>query len=97
MAVTGGSCSGSILDLTVQPLLVVQGATVNVSWNTAHMSVCSVTNNAGALTWTGLTGASKVSAPITGRTIFTLSCVDLLGVPLTASKTVNIVPTFNER
>lgn len=81
----------------VRPLLVRSGNTVSVSWSVDNVQACTVTGSNGD-SWSGASG-TKTSSPITGQTIYRLSCTPLVGAsgsPVNQSSTVNIVPIFNE-
>lgn len=99
---TNGSLSGSYgypdcavltptLSLSATPPRVRSGDATSISWSaTGGVTSCSVTKN-GAAWESGLSG-SNVSAPVTSRTTFKLTCD--IGTP--KSVTVNIVPSFKE-
>jgi len=99
---SSGSCGGTILNpdvktWQVRPLLVRSGNTVSVSWDVANVQSCTVTGSNGD-SWSGISG-NQTSSPITGQTIYRLSCTPLAGAsgsPVNKSTTVNIVPIFNE-
>ncbi len=100
----GGTDSGGSFTATghlqVFPPLVRSGNTVQVYWDVANAQSCSVTGTNGD-SWTGLfSGTSgQTSSPIIEQTIYTLSCESLSGASpasVTESKTVNVVPVFQE-
>jgi hypothetical protein len=83
--------------LQVQPRLIRPNSTVLVTWNISNASSCSVSGSNGD-SWTGTSsGAGKTSAPLSGRTVFTLSCIGLDSSNLRESIVVNLVPTYDER
>lgn len=92
--------SPNITSWQVAPTLVRSGEPTFVSWNTVDVSDCTVsgTNNK---SWSGKTGTREQSDPIFGQTVFSISCAALAGASpatvSTSSKTVNIIPTFQEQ
>jgi hypothetical protein len=83
------------------PVLVQQGETVQIYWQVENISSCTVTGSNGDLwsdTFSGTTG--KTSGSITAQTLYTLSCQALPGATppsLSESRTINIVPIFEEQ
>lgn len=87
--------------LQVRPLLVRSGETVHVYWNATNVSSCSVTgSNDDSWPDTPLSGSDgKTSSAIVKRTTYTLFCTALPGATpssITETKTVNIIPIFEE-
>jgi hypothetical protein len=85
------------LDLRVIPSLLRSGKTTKVNWSATGVSSCTVAGQNGDA-WSGLLSAigGNISKPITGETIYTLSCIDLSGTTQTKSATVRIIPAFQE-
>ena len=80
----------------VRPTLVRSGEHVNVSWDTQNVKWCTVSGtNPPGDSWSGHSGA-ELSGPITGSTVYTLSCTGLDNSPVTRSTTVNIIPFWVE-
>ena len=92
--------SPNITGWQVAPTLLRSGESTFVSWNTTDVSDCAVSGTNGD-SWSGTTGDRKQSSAILGQTTFSISCTALSGAsPSTVSmspKTVNIIPTFQER
>ena len=92
--------SPNITGWQVAPTLLRSGESTFVSWNTTDVSDCAVSGTNGD-SWSGTTGDRKQSSAILGQTTFSISCTALSGAsPSTVSmspKTVNIIPTFEER
>lgn len=92
--------SPEITGWQVAPLLLRSGESTFVSWNATDVSDCAVSGTNGD-SWSGTTGTRKQSSAILGQTTFSISCSALSGASpatvSTTSKTVNIIPTFQER
>ena len=87
--------------LWVIPTLVRKGETTLVYWDSRNVSSCSVSGTNGD-SWVGKSSglSGKETLPITEQTIYTLSCTALpnaLPPSITATKTVNVIPVFEER
>lgn len=93
--------------LKVQPSIVTSGDSTFVRWNVSNVSSCTVSGtngdhwtvagNAGN-DWTSSSGhPGMTSRPITGQTVYTLSCTGLDGSTVNETATVDIVPVFEER
>jgi len=89
--------TAAILDLRVIPSLVRSGNTTKVNWSATNVQSCTVSapNGDG---WNGILSAigGEISKPITGETVYTLSCIDLKDIVKTKTATVKIIPTFKE-
>ena len=87
--------------LQVIPSLVRKGQTTRVYWDSRNVSSCSVSGTNGDSWGTKFSGLSgKETLPITEQTIYTLSCTALPNASppsITATKTVNVIPVFEER
>jgi hypothetical protein len=85
------------LDLRVVPSLVRQGDTTHVNWSAQNVQSCTVIAPNGD-SWSGLVSpiGGRTSSPITTQTVYTLSCIDLDGLPQSKQATVRILPTFQE-
>lgn len=87
--------------LQVIPILVKSGDPVQVYWNVANASSCSVIgNNGDAWNMTSSGTAGQTSSGITAQTTFVLHCVALPGATppsVQESQLVNIIPIFIER
>lgn len=86
--------------LTVSPAAIRRGDTATVTWSTTNASACTLEQNLPGQTvqtWSGMSGTES-SAPITGLTLFSLSCTDALGVVTSevASTSVRIIPNLIE-
>ena len=100
---SGGDGSGiipdAVLDLSAIPSIIRSGKTTQVNWNATNVRAdsCTVTAPNGD-SWTGATSpvGGETSAPITGQTIYTLSCVDLHGATQTKTEIINILPVETE-
>ena len=92
--------SPNITSWQVSPLLLRSGESTFVSWNATDVSDCAVSGTDGD-SWSGTAGDRKQSSAILGQTTFSISCTALSGAsPSTVSmspKTVNIIPTYQER
>jgi hypothetical protein len=105
----GGACYipvPSIVTWSVLPLLVRSGSTAHITWAADNVASCTVTGSNGDGTSGGATGAwtgnegDQNSSPITGQTIYTITCQGFPGATpasVTESTTVNIVPLFQEQ
>lgn len=97
---SGSACIGAPAPsalLAVSPLLVRNGTTVQVSWQALHVQSCTVSGTNGD-SWSSTSG-SYTSRPILGQTVYVLTCQALPGASpstITDSKTVNIIPIFQE-
>jgi hypothetical protein len=81
----------------VKPSLVRKGNTTRVYWSSQDIASCSVTStNSDA--WSTLVSpvTGEISSPITGKTTYTLTCVDGNGATHTKKASVHIPPTFRE-
>src|SRR3989344_1194756 len=87
--------------LQVIPSLVRKGQTTRVYWDSRNVSSCSVSGTNGDSWGTKISGLSgKETLPITEQTIYTLSCTPLTTAShpsITATKTVKVIPVFEER
>lgn len=104
---SGGGCvippapsTGTGRELLVQPDLITQGQSVNVSWGpVANADTCSVTedNPSPAVNdlWTGVSGSYQ-SDVLDVETTYTLLCAGA-GGNLTQTATVNIAPSWREK
>src|SRR5665647_652671 len=74
--------SGSISQFIAVPSRVRSGKTASLSWSTANMASCAVTDNNGNTVSNAL---SSTSTPVTiqAQTIYTLSCTDTNGNAVT--------------
>jgi len=96
-----GGCvvpSPSIASWSVHPILVRQGTSVQVSWQTQNVQGCTVSGTNGD-SWTTNSG-TQTSSPIEEQTIYTITCQGYPGSsPASVSQytTVNIVPQFQEQ
>jgi hypothetical protein len=102
---SGGACNpapaAADATLTVRPMLVRRGGTVQVTWNSVDTISCTVTSTGGDA-WTGRFG-TLLSSPIMQQTTFTLTCiarsrsVGAAGATITRTATVNVIPIFDEQ
>lgn len=80
------------------PSLIQPDTAVSLSWSAtnAQAGSCSLSGTNGD-SWT-LSGTSgtKTSSALASETIFTLSCIDLNGDPVSTAVTVTLVPSFEE-
>ncbi|MFQ5541126.1 MAG: hypothetical protein ACE5F4_02680, partial [Candidatus Paceibacteria bacterium] len=85
------------ISLSAPTLVRSQNAT-QLSWSASNIEAnsCSLSGTNGD-SWT-LSGASgtKTSSALSSETIFTLSCTDLNGDPVSTATTVKIAPSFDE-
>ena len=78
------------------PSLVQPNTSATLSWSASNTSSCSLAGtNGDSWTLSGTSG-SKTSLPLSSETIFTLSCTDGNGDPVSTATTVKIVPSFEE-
>jgi len=92
------------LRLTV-PSLIARGKTVQVTWSADNVASCNPVIGTNGDSFPHLTlgdtfyspVGGRTSSDITGRTTYTLSCIDLNGTPHTKTATVNIAPRVRER
>ncbi len=84
--------------IRVRPSLLRTGDSTIVEWSASNVSSCVVAENNPLIndSWTGADGV-QASSPISGQTVYTLSCAGLDGSTLGRSATVNITPTFDEQ
>lgn len=87
------------LVLAALPSLVRSGDSTKVNWSATNVTSCVVTSTNGDR-WTTVFSdiGGNPSRPIRGKTIYTLSCLDLHKdpvLPITAE--VNVIPAFQER
>jgi trimeric autotransporter adhesin len=82
----------------VAPVLLRSGRTAVATWTSAYTSACTVTEDNPNISdsWTG-TSNTRTTSAIAEQTTYTLSCTGLDGSVVTRSKTVNIVPTWQEQ
>ncbi len=85
------------LSIKVVPFVVRSGGTTQVSWSATNVDSCVVNGDNGDA-WAGVSSPveDQTSSPITQRTIYTLSCIDLEDETQTKTETVNIVPVWSE-
>lgn len=92
--------SPNVVTWRVAPLLVRSESTTLVTWDVRFVVSCTVTGDNGD-SWTDDTGTGSVgthrSSGLTRRTVFTLNCAGFDGTRISLSKTVNIVPVFDEQ
>ncbi|MCE9541236.1 hypothetical protein K8R03_01600 [Candidatus Kaiserbacteria bacterium] len=86
--------------LQVFPSLVRRNGTVQLYWNAANVSSCTISGTNGD-SWTDKLsgGTGKVSSAIVAQTVYTLTCNSLpraTPATITDTVTVNVVPVFNE-
>jgi hypothetical protein len=91
-------CSGPppppplIPSVTLNPIPVINyGGTATLSWNVANVDSCSINNGIGGVV---LTGGPINSAPLTGDTTFTLTCLQG-GVPISADQIARVRPSVD--
>ena len=98
--------------LEVRPSLVQREQSTRLYWNVDNVTSCTVTGTNGQQWGTpptyadaGCNGTScdagasgKTSLPITGQTLYTLTCTPFTGAPAFTpeTKTVNLAPVFEE-
>lgn len=87
--------------LQVRPLIVATGATAKLYWNVSNVQSCTVSGSNGDH-WIGsFSGTSGTStAPIMGKTTFSLRCVAPQGASpatINESATVSVAPTWQEK
>jgi len=97
-----GPCNSSpFIKLTVSPTLVRKLDKTWISWDVDNVTSCTVKDDKGIDSWGPFgdsIGPPRESAEITGRTVYTLACIDLDGDPYTPiTKVVNIIPEFEEQ
>lgn len=94
--VKGASASVAITSptatMSASPDRVTKNGSVGVTWTTTQCGTVSVTKNGTAFS-TDLSGTNVSSGPITGQTVFRVSCD---GASALASVIVNVVPGFDE-
>lgn len=84
------------IDFRVRPQLVRSGTQVTVTWSGTDLQSCQVTSDHGD-SWSGISG-TKTSKAITRQTVFTISCAgELEGSSVIDSKTVDVIPVFDEQ
>ena len=86
--------------LQVRPLVVNPGNTVKLYWNVANVASCTV-NGTNDDYWSGTTSgvSGTSSAPIDGRTTYSLHCSALSGgfpPSINESVTVGVTPRWRE-
>ncbi|MFA6278841.1 MAG: hypothetical protein WCS97_01140 [Candidatus Paceibacterota bacterium] len=82
------------VSISANPMRVPSGSTSKITWTSLEVLSCAVTQNGTA--WkNGLSGTDIVSDPITGRTVFTITC-QTNGSPVSKSVTVNLPSSFQE-
>ena len=92
--------------ISVSPALVRSGTVTHVYWNADHVVSCNVsapngdhwsaqTPDGAGGTLTSPVGGNE-SSPITGQTIYTITCPPAIGRTLTDQATVNIIPKYRE-
>lgn len=96
-----GAGIGSVspaLSLRAIPSLVSPGKTSNINWSATNVASCTVSGDNGD-SWKGTVSpvGGETSAPITKKTVYTLTCRTIGGKTLTANATVNILPTWVEQ
>jgi hypothetical protein len=101
---SGAQCvnAGIINNFTANPSRVLKGNTTTITWSTSNMAAggCTLTglsSTGTAVLSHALSSTPSLTAVITGKTIFTLSCIDLAGVPSAPSITVNLIPQTIEQ
>lgn len=80
------------------PPLVLSGTSVSLTWSASNVEGGSCTlsgTNGDSWKLSGVSG-ERTSKPLLGETIFTLSCTDLAGDPVSTATTVRILPSFEE-
>jgi hypothetical protein len=96
---TGNGTGATLADLVLRavPSLIRRGETTKVSWSAANVASCTVTGENGD-SWGGLVSpiGGRVSAPITQRTTFTLTCLSGHET-LVKSAVVNVLPNWEEQ
>ena len=92
---------GSIARITLdaRPSLIRRGGTTKLSWSLANVQSCSMAGTNGDFWgWDVVKVAQSLStSEINASTKFTLSCLDMTGKTVTASKDVSIVPIWTEQ
>jgi hypothetical protein len=77
------------VDIWAVPASVPLGARTTVFWNTENVTNCTETSPDGNFNQTSLTGGAA-TVPLTGPTVFTISCLDSQHNPTTNYITVRI-------
>lgn len=87
------------LSIRAVPSLVKSGRTTKINWSATNVQPdsCTVTSpNGDAWTSTASSVGGELSRPITGETIYTLSCTDLDSTTQTKTAKVRTLPSFRE-
>jgi hypothetical protein len=89
--------TAAVLDLRIIPSLVRRGNTTKVHWSAQNVQSCTTSAPNGD-SWTGASSppGGETSRPITGTTVYTLSCLDLNNETQTKTATVRTIPSFRE-
>lgn len=82
-------------DITAIPLLVNNGDTTQVRWQSRETTECTVDGSNGDH-WTGTSG-EQTSSPLTQQTTYTLNCVAFNGTQVSDDVTVGLAPVWNEQ
>jgi hypothetical protein len=77
------------VDIWAAPASVPLDTRTSIFWNTQSVSDCIETSPDGSFNHSTLSGGAA-TVPITGPTIFTISCIASDGSPVTDSVTVNL-------
>src|SRR5208337_306142 len=85
----------------VQPALVHGGASTTLTWSTTNVvaNSCSVSGTNGDI-WThqpAVNATGYQSSPITAATSYTLTCTGIDGSTLQLTRSVSLIPSFQEK
>jgi hypothetical protein len=99
----GGYVSDSVLvrvlhpasDISVTPSFIARKSKATLVWTSENVETCTVSDDDGNLLSTDLSGTTE-TVELTGKTVFTLRCVNSAGVVVSDKAIVNVPPGVEE-
>ncbi|MDB5225578.1 MAG: hypothetical protein JWL87_530 [Candidatus Adlerbacteria bacterium] len=93
---TNSECPAPEISFSASPARVQSGQTTTLNWSATQAVSCALSGGGLSLSGLGLTG-SRMSGPITGSTLFTLTCSNGSdGSQKSAQTQVTVIPVYEE-